>query len=108
MDDRSPGKGRPNLDDRIREILGDTPRKGDIETKIVGNHSRTTGILRELPTAISDIPDTPKRRSSEKNKEKLGRATFTTARDSLIWYRHASELVFNGECGHMRSLKEKV
>ena len=69
-----------------------------METETVGNRSRKRSLLRELPTALSDITDTPKRRSSAKDKKMLEKVTFNTARDSLMWYRHASELVFNGAC----------
>ena len=44
------------------------------------------------------IADNPRKRQMRKDKEKLVKVTFNTARDSLMWYRHASEMVFSGTC----------
>ena len=97
-DDRPSDKERSSLDDRIREILGDTPEQINMETENVGSHSRKRNILSELPSALSGIADTPRKRPMHKDNEKLEKATFNTARDSLMWYRHASEMVFSGTC----------
>ena len=78
MDYRSPGERRPNLDGRIRELLGETLIAMDVETEAVRNPSMKRSLLHELPTALSDIANTQKRRPPAGDKDKLEKATFNT------------------------------
>ena len=83
------------MDERIRDILNDETTDCDVL-------KRTTPapkLLEGLPEKLSGIPKTPiSKRVEPEEQERIERATFNTARDSLLWFRQASELVFGGTC----------
>ena len=88
-------KIKTNLDDQILWASGAVTKNGERRNRDRQKLSRKRSLLQELPTVLSDFANTPKRRPYAGDKERLEKATFNTARDSLVWNRHASELVFN-------------